>query len=358
MEIDVTTASGTAGTTLWALTDHLGSVRDLLDNNGVVREHNVFDSFGRLIREVDYNSSGTAISSTDAAAVDSIFGYTGRDWDSDIGMQYNRARWYDPQTGRWLSQDPIGFAAGDSNLYRYVGNSPTYWIDPSGLTWENTPNWHHLVPQELRNIFGDKIDQAWNGWFLRAGDHSALHTAGWNRDWNKWVDNFREANGRDPKLSEAKKFMKDLMADPKYKCILDRGFKAGWSHAKWLEKSGRVKQKIGALLAEKLVAVTGKTVAKKTGKGILASIPIVSIGFSVWDYPARASEFGTGVAVGMTVLDNIPIIDIALAGAEGIDAVQQARIRAESDALQEQEKMINDLMREAQEAGVNCQDED
>ncbi|XZE35482.1 RHS repeat domain-containing protein [Pirellulaceae bacterium SH501] len=133
MEVDATTASGTAGTTLWALTDHLGSVRDLLDNNGVVREHNVFDSFGRLIREVDYNSSGTAISSTDAAAVDSIFGYTGRDWDSDIGMQYNRARWYDPQTGRWLSQDPIGFAAGDANLYRYVGNHPTYANDPSGL---------------------------------------------------------------------------------------------------------------------------------------------------------------------------------------------------------------------------------
>ncbi|XZE35475.1 RHS repeat domain-containing protein [Pirellulaceae bacterium SH501] len=133
MEIDATTASGTAGTTLWALTDHLGSVRDLLDNNGVVREHNVFDSFGRLIREVDYNSSGTAISSTDAAAVDSIFGYTGRDWDADIGMQYNRARWYDPQTGRWLSQDPIGFAAGDANLYRYVGNHPTMSRDPSGL---------------------------------------------------------------------------------------------------------------------------------------------------------------------------------------------------------------------------------
>ncbi|XZE42765.1 RHS repeat-associated core domain-containing protein [Pirellulaceae bacterium SH467] len=156
MEIDATTASGTAGTTLWALTDHLGSVRDLLDNNGVVREHNVFDSFGRLIREVDYNSSGTAISSTDAAAVDSIFGYTGRDWDSDIGMQYNRARWYDPQTGRWLSQDPIGFAAGDSNLYRYVGNRATTHIDPSGLA-----DW---IPPELWAYPG-KVGQFWKGYF-------------------------------------------------------------------------------------------------------------------------------------------------------------------------------------------------
>ncbi len=153
MEIDATTASGTAGTTLWALTDHLGSVRDLLDNNGVVRKHNVFDSFGRLIREVDYNSSGTAISSTDAAAVDSIFGYTGRDWDSDIGMQYNRARWYDPQTGRWLSQDPIGFAAGDANLYRYVGNSPTNRTDPSGLQEEHVDPEYVAGRKELQRIY-------------------------------------------------------------------------------------------------------------------------------------------------------------------------------------------------------------
>ncbi|XZE42763.1 RHS repeat-associated core domain-containing protein [Pirellulaceae bacterium SH467] len=162
MEIDATTASGTAGTTLWALTDHLGSVRDLLDNNGVVREHNVFDSFGRLIREVDYNSSGTAISSTDAAAVDSIFGYTGRDWDSDIGMQYNRARWYDPQTGRWLSQDPIGFGGGDANLYRYVGNHPTYANDPSGLQEPlhpiSLPNQHSPY---VKNAFGEWVENTW-----------------------------------------------------------------------------------------------------------------------------------------------------------------------------------------------------
>jgi hypothetical protein len=40
---------------------------------------------------------------------------------------------YDPKPGRWLSQDPIGFDAGDANLYRYVGNNPPNGIDPSGL---------------------------------------------------------------------------------------------------------------------------------------------------------------------------------------------------------------------------------
>ncbi len=40
---------------------------------------------------------------------------------------------YDPTIGRWISEDPIGFAGGDPNLYRYVGNSPTNATDPSGL---------------------------------------------------------------------------------------------------------------------------------------------------------------------------------------------------------------------------------
>jgi RHS repeat-associated protein len=66
-------------------------------------------------------------------AVDEIFGYTGREWDADADLQYNRARWYDPRQGRFISQDPIGFAGGDANLYRYVGNGPTNATDPSGL---------------------------------------------------------------------------------------------------------------------------------------------------------------------------------------------------------------------------------
>ncbi len=45
----------------------------------------------------------------------------------------NLNRWYDPAVGRWISEDPIGFAAGDSNLYRYVSNSPTNKTDPDGL---------------------------------------------------------------------------------------------------------------------------------------------------------------------------------------------------------------------------------
>jgi RHS repeat-associated protein len=55
-----------------------------------------------------------------------------REFESQSGLRYNRARYYDPKTGRWASQDPIVFEGGDSNLYRYVGNDATNAIDPNG----------------------------------------------------------------------------------------------------------------------------------------------------------------------------------------------------------------------------------
>src|SRR5439155_15693372 len=50
------------------------------------------------------------------------------------------ARYYDPATGRFLSQDPAGLDAGDLNLYRYVNNAPTNGTDPSGMTWDDLVN--------------------------------------------------------------------------------------------------------------------------------------------------------------------------------------------------------------------------
>jgi RHS repeat-associated protein len=49
------------------------------------------------------------------------------------GFYYMRARYYDPQVGRFVSEDPIGFEGGDVNLYAYVGNNPIVLIDPDGL---------------------------------------------------------------------------------------------------------------------------------------------------------------------------------------------------------------------------------
>ena len=61
-----------------------------------------------------------------------VYGFTGREFDPETGFYYYRGRYYDPETGRFLTKDPIGLAGGDTNLYRYVGNNPVNYTDPTG----------------------------------------------------------------------------------------------------------------------------------------------------------------------------------------------------------------------------------
>src|SRR5262249_35198116 len=82
--------------------------------------------------------------------------FTGRERDPDTGLQYNRARWYDPRSGQWMEEDPEGFAAGDANLRRYVGNGVTNGTDPSG---------RGLYPRSFERTFiMYGFPDNWTGW--------------------------------------------------------------------------------------------------------------------------------------------------------------------------------------------------
>ncbi len=104
---------------VWHLADRLGTVHDLVSAAGQVVNHVTYGAFGAVLAE------------TNPAAADR-FKFTGREWDGVTGLYYYRARYFDPETARFISEDPIGFDAGDSNLYRYVGNSPANGTDPTG----------------------------------------------------------------------------------------------------------------------------------------------------------------------------------------------------------------------------------
>ncbi len=88
--------------------------------------------FEEVVDVVTYDPFGPITAET-APALGGRFKYTGRDYDAATGLYDYRHRGYDPKTGRFVEQDPIGFAAGDVNLYRYVGNAPTIYVDPFGL---------------------------------------------------------------------------------------------------------------------------------------------------------------------------------------------------------------------------------
>lgn len=99
--------------------DGLGSVMGLTDSTGSVVKEYQYSVFGKIVKE-----TGMGILNP--------FAYTGREYDSETGNYYYRARYYDAGIGRFLSEDPIGFAGGDNNFYRYLWNDPVNWIDPSG----------------------------------------------------------------------------------------------------------------------------------------------------------------------------------------------------------------------------------
>ena len=66
------------------------------------------------------------------------YAFQGREIDWETGLYYFRARWYDSETGRWLSKDPIGIAGG-LNLYEAFGNNAVNFVDPFGLDgWSKT----------------------------------------------------------------------------------------------------------------------------------------------------------------------------------------------------------------------------
>jgi len=102
-------------TALYYETDHLGSTSALTNEKGHVVDEITYDAFG--------NGTGSK---------ETRYDYTGRERDPLTGLLFYRARWYDSQIGRFISEDPIGLAGG-INQFAYVGNSPQNAKDPSGL---------------------------------------------------------------------------------------------------------------------------------------------------------------------------------------------------------------------------------
>ena len=99
---------------------------------------------GRPRDRTSYDTFGRVWTST-TPSTESRFAFTGRDLDPESDLYHYRARYYDPATGQFISPDPIGFEAGDGNLYRYVGNGPIDGADPSGLEGHLANVWNNIV---------------------------------------------------------------------------------------------------------------------------------------------------------------------------------------------------------------------
>jgi RHS repeat-associated protein len=131
------------GTVSWYLADHLGTVRDLINNSGAIIDH------------VDFSAFGTVLNESSPTSGDRFTGFAMLERDTTTALNLAVYREENPGTGRWDSQDPAGFTAEDANLFRYVGSGPTNATDAAGLTDDGQGG--HLTGSSRPGLF-------WGGW--------------------------------------------------------------------------------------------------------------------------------------------------------------------------------------------------
>ena len=150
--IDKLLAVTVGGATYYALTDIQGTVWGYVDSQNNIVARWEYDAWGNVLSE-EIDSS--------AALARLRYRFQGREWSAATGLINFRMRWYDAETGRWLSKDPIGLSGG-LNLYAFCGNSPSIMSDPLGqISFDEVCAW--------MNGFAEGFADAVNGGELQKG---------------------------------------------------------------------------------------------------------------------------------------------------------------------------------------------
>ena len=131
-------------------TDQVGSVKAVTDQSG------------NEVYNADYMPFGSRFEKE--GEFDETHGFTGKEYDSDAGLYYFNARWYDSETGRFIAEDPAA-DPNNPNLYSYCTNNPLIFIDPTGKDyWKNgSPvwDWMHNTNEDI-NAWLESPDRWWN----------------------------------------------------------------------------------------------------------------------------------------------------------------------------------------------------
>ena len=153
--IDNLLAVSAGGATYYPLTDIQGTVWGYVDSQNNVVARWQYDAWGNII---DGTVSVPALASL-------RYRFQCREWSAATGLVNFRMRWYDPETGRWISKDPIGLSGG-LNLYAFCGNDPLNRIDPFGRDGNDSAS------------ILDRLKGWWEGFKTAAGPTGTGEAAG------------------------------------------------------------------------------------------------------------------------------------------------------------------------------------
>ena len=179
----------TQNQTFYYQQDHEGSVIYLTKPDGTPLERYKYDVFGA---PTIYDASNPPNVRT-ASVVSNRFMFTGREYATAFGFYEYRARAYHPGLGRFMSEDPKLFDAGDYNLFRYCHNDPIDFTDPTGTVDEAAPT---HSPRETSHERAEEVSAPRAVWerqkrFDRSNgaisEVSGRIASGVRQWWNRWM---------------------------------------------------------------------------------------------------------------------------------------------------------------------------
>lgn len=165
--MDEPLAMSRSGLVYYYSVDGLGTIALLGDLVDPEHKSYVFDAWGALRAQ--------------EGSLENPFGFTAREF-SEAGTSFHRARFYAPAIGRFLSEDPIGFASQDMNLYRYASNRPQLLKDPLGLYGTNDCGYYTTMCKEVGGKYYCETAPRWCDRFPKYPDPDPNDP--W--DWEGW----------------------------------------------------------------------------------------------------------------------------------------------------------------------------
>ena len=360
------------------------------DASGGVTKTTAYDAFGNVVAETG-SSDNNRLANT-------------KERDASIGLDNHGFRYYDPETGRYITRDPIGYADGLNN-YLHVHNNPVNHIDPLGLE----SDWHHQAAKDvfdpmdnqsdlnrLNLKLADDIDihSAEYGWMLDSADHTGsggVHSVsnkvkqGWNTRQKQWLEGIQEVEGKGTVITKERLdgFLEGMRVDfgltrlgadgdeiAVKGSMADKGYSRLADHMHDLTGKGRftsegVRETSHAVLENSLNHKSG-TLAKKVGyRGagkwvshkLLSRLPLVGGIFSFTiarqagaSYAEAAMNGAAGVLLPIDAMDVGAATEAMLRTTGANDAVQAAsrvyESRSQQHLIDRQESTGTNIRRE------------
>jgi RHS repeat-associated protein len=172
-----------AGVVTWMLTDHLGSVRAVMNPiTGTETDRLAYSAYG-------------AITSESNPSVAPLPGFTGGVQDRNTAFVMLGARYLNTQTDRWTTEDPSGLGP-DINPNRYVGNGPTDGTDPSGLQFVRPENM--VAKQGSKEFAAQLLLSAFSNWRTNNLRFGSSRPSDLERDWKDFTAELRQVLAKPP----------------------------------------------------------------------------------------------------------------------------------------------------------------